>query len=221
VDHEGFAEGNDALLGSRDTTLEEEEVVLNDTIVGETTQGSDRLLADVVLSGGIVVRIAKANTVDLLVDLRSVVVTILTSAGDGEHDLGRMPGTDTSNLSETLMGFSWEFLGSPTVSYTLETVALGNSNDIDVFVLHKDRGDINGLLEETVSVVDLVGNGSTVQLDFHEVSLLLAQTSFADLSVGKNADNSAVFADALKLTIGQLATVLSVLLGITGEGLLL
>jgi len=76
VDHEGFAEGNDTLLGSRDRTLEEEEVVLNDTVVGETTQGSDRLLANVVLSRGIVVRAAEANTVDLLVDLRSVVVTI-------------------------------------------------------------------------------------------------------------------------------------------------
>jgi len=72
------------------------------------------------------------------------------------------------------MGFSWELLGSPTVSNTLETVALGNSNDIDIFVLLKDGGDINGLLKETVSVVNLVGNGSTVQLDFHEVSLLLA-----------------------------------------------
>ena len=39
--------------------------------------------------------------------------------------------------------------------------------------------------------------------------------------MGKNADNSAVFADALKLAICRLATVLSVLLGITGEGLLL
>ena len=76
MDHEGFAEGNDTLLGSRDRTLEEEEVVLNDTVVGETTQGSDRLLANVVLSRGIVVRAAEANTVDLLVDLRSVVVTI-------------------------------------------------------------------------------------------------------------------------------------------------
>lgn len=76
MDHEGFAKGNDALLGSRNATLEEEEVVLNDTVVGETTQGSDCLLANVVFCGGIVVRVAETNTVDLLVDLRSVVVAI-------------------------------------------------------------------------------------------------------------------------------------------------
>jgi hypothetical protein len=76
VDHEGLAEGNDTLLGSRDGALEEEEVVLDDTVVGETTHGSDSLLGNIVFSGGIVVIFAEANTVDFLVDLRSVVVTI-------------------------------------------------------------------------------------------------------------------------------------------------
>jgi len=145
----------------------------------------------------------------------------LTSTGNGEHDLGRMPGTDTGNLSETLVGFPWEFLGSPTVSNTLETMTLGNGNNVDVLVLFEDGGDINGILKETMSVVDLVGDGSTVQLDLHEVSLLLTQASLADLSVGKNADNSTVFADALKLTSSRLATVLGVLLSVAGEGLLL
>lgn len=76
MDHKGFAEGNNTLLGSRDGALEEEEVVLDDTVVGETTQGSDLLLGDVLLGGGIVVLFAEANAVDLLVDFRSVVVTI-------------------------------------------------------------------------------------------------------------------------------------------------
>jgi len=145
----------------------------------------------------------------------------LTSAGDGEHDLRWMPGTDTGHLSETLVGFSWELLGSPTVGDTLETVTLGDSNNIDVLVLFEDGGDLNGLLKEAVSVGDLVGNGSAIQLDLHEVSLLLAQTSLADLSVGQNADNSTIFADALQFTLGRLAAVLSVLLGVAGEGLLL
>ena len=86
----------------------------------------------------------------------------MTSTGNREHDLGRMPGTDTGNLSETLVGFPWELLGSPTVSNTLETVTLCDGNNIDVLVLFKDSGDIDGLLKETMSVVDLVGDGSTV-----------------------------------------------------------
>ena len=44
--------------------------------MGETAQGSDSLLGDVVLGGGVVVLIAETNSVDLLVDLRSVVVAI-------------------------------------------------------------------------------------------------------------------------------------------------
>jgi len=118
------------------------------------------------------------------------------------------------------VGFPGKLLGSPAMSNALETVTLCNSNNVDVLVLFKDSGDFNRLLEETMSEVDLVGDGSAVQLDLHEVSLLLVQASLADLSVGKNADNSAVFADALKLTSSRLALILSVLLGITGEGLL-
>ena len=76
MDHEGFAEGNDTLLGSRDGALEKEEVILDDTVVGETTQGGDGLLADVVFGGGVVVLGTEANAVDLLVDLRSVVITV-------------------------------------------------------------------------------------------------------------------------------------------------
>ena len=76
MNHEGFTEGDDTLLGSRDRTLEEEEVILNDTVVRETTQGSDSLLRDILIGGGVVVFFTEANTVDLLVDLRSVVVTV-------------------------------------------------------------------------------------------------------------------------------------------------
>jgi len=53
------------------------------------------------------------------------------------------------------------------------------------------------------------------------VGLLLTQAGLADLSMGKNADNSTVFADAVKLTSSQLATILGVLLGVASEGLLL
>jgi len=76
VDHEGFAEGDDTLLGSRDGALEEEEVVLDDAVVGKTTHGGDSLLADVVFGRGVVVLVTEANAVDLLVDLRPVVITI-------------------------------------------------------------------------------------------------------------------------------------------------
>ena len=76
MNHERFAQSNDALLGSGNGTLEEEEVVLDNTVVGETTQRRDGLLRDVLVGGGVVILFAEANAVDLLVDLRSVVVAI-------------------------------------------------------------------------------------------------------------------------------------------------
>jgi hypothetical protein len=76
VNHEGFPEGDDTLLSARDRALEEEEVILDDTVVGEATHGSDRLLRDVVLGAGIVVFVTETNSINLLVDLRSMMVTI-------------------------------------------------------------------------------------------------------------------------------------------------
>lgn len=76
MNHERFAEGDYTLLGSRDTSLEEEEVVLYNTVVGEATHGSNTLLRNIVVGGGVVLLPSEANTVDLLVDLCSVVVTI-------------------------------------------------------------------------------------------------------------------------------------------------
>jgi hypothetical protein len=112
-----------------------------------------------------------------------------------------MPSADTSNLSETFVSFSWKLLGSPAVSNTLKAVTLGDSDNVDVLACFEDVGDFDGLLKETFGVVNLVGNGSSVYLDLHEVGPLLAQTGLADLSVGKNTDNSAVFTDALEFTV--------------------
>ena len=78
VHHERLADGNDTLLGSGDGTLEHEVVVLDDTVVGEATHGSNALLGDIMLSRGVGVVVAPANAVDLLVELRAVVVTVCT-----------------------------------------------------------------------------------------------------------------------------------------------
>lgn len=145
----------------------------------------------------------------------------MTSTGHGEHDLGRMPSTDTANLAETFVSLARKLLGAPAVGDTLESVTLGDSNDIDVLVLLEDGGDLDVLLKEALGEGDLVGNGATIELDLHKVGLLLLKTGLADLGVGKDTDDSAVFADALELASNGLAAILSVLLGVAGEGLLL
>lgn len=119
------------------------------------------------------------------------------------------------------MSLARKLLGSPTVGDTLESVTLGDGDDVNVLVLLEDGGDLDGLLEELEAKVDLVGDGTTVELDLHEVSPLLGETSLADLGVGEDTDDSAVLADALELAGDRLATILGVLLGVAGEGLLL
>lgn len=76
VNHQRLADRDDTLLGSRNGALHQEEVVLDDTVVGEATERSDDLLGDVRFGGGVAVVATETNAVDLLIDLRSVVVAV-------------------------------------------------------------------------------------------------------------------------------------------------
>lgn len=148
-------------------------------------------------------------------------VTGLTSAGNSPLDVGRMPSTDTSDLAETLVSLARKLLGAPTSGDTGETVTLGDGDNVDNLVLLEDGVDGDGLLEEAVAELDLVGDGATVDLDLHKVGLLLLEGSLADLGVGKNTDDSAVLLDALELAGDGGTVVVGVLLDVLGEGLLL
>jgi len=131
-----------------------------------------------------------------------------------------MPGTNTGNLTETSVGLAGKLLGTPTSGDTLETLTLGNGDDINHLVLLEEGSNIDFLLEVLASPVNLLGNGATVDLDLHNVSLLLTDLSLADLSVGNDADNAAVLLDTLEFT-SDLLGAFSVLLGVLGESLLL
>ena len=132
-----------------------------------------------------------------------------------------MPCTNTGNFAETFVRLPRQLLGSPPVGDTFETVTLRNRNDIHNLILLKHRRNLNRLLEQPMGEFDLVRDRTTVDLNLHQVRLLLAQTGLANLSVCQNTDDSAVFANTLKLASDGLAAILSVLLGIASESLLL
>lgn len=182
---------------------------------------SDGLLGNILVSGGVTLVVTLTNTVNLVVDRGTVVVTGLTSTGNSPLDVGRMPSTDTSDLAETLVRLARKLLGTPTGSDTVETVTLGDTNDIDHLVLLEDGADLDGLLKEAIAESDLVGDGTTVDLDLHKVGLLLLERGLADLSVGEDTDDGAVLLDALELAGDASTAVVGVLLGILGESLLL
>jgi hypothetical protein len=76
MNHQTLAESDDTLLGTRDRALEHDKVVLDDAIMGESTHGCDALLGGVCLSGTAQLVGSRCDTVDLLVHLRSVVVSV-------------------------------------------------------------------------------------------------------------------------------------------------
>src|SRR4051812_13784802 len=93
----------------------------------------------------------------------------------------RMPGANTSDLAQPLVSLARQLLGAPTVGDALETVALGDANHVQDLVLLKHISDLHGLLKVIFSPVDLGLDAAAVELDLHEVRLLLADFHLANL----------------------------------------
>jgi hypothetical protein len=214
---------DDGLTKSKETTtstdtaaLDHDKVLIDDTIVREATHGSDGLGAEIKLSLTVAL-LADTETVDLLVHLSAVVEAHLTGTGDSPCDVGRMPGTDTSDLAVTTVSLTREVTDAETLDDTLESVTLGDTDDIDGLVHGKDRVDRDLLLKEADGKVELLLDvGTTVDLDLHEVGLALADRGEVDLIVGNNTDNSALAGDLLERGLHVLLKVLVVAVVLVG-----
>ena len=131
-----FSDDDRSLSGALNTTLDKEIVLVDFTVVGEATERSDVLDDSIGLSGGVVLNTgdgSSTNSVNLVVDVGSGVVTELTTSGDRPLDGGRMPGTDTSDLSETSMGLSVQAGDAESLDDTGHTLTTGDSDGIDTF----------------------------------------------------------------------------------------
>eukprot|EP01136_Pigoraptor_vietnamica_P044062 Opistho-1_new@20348 len=228
VGDERLAERDDALLGAHNAALDHDVVVGHLTVVGEATERRDRLVRQIVLRRGVVLDDLAAlradritDAVDLLVALRAVEVAVLTGAGHRVLHVGRVPRANARDLAETLVRLAGELARAPALRDAREAVALRHTNDVNHLVLGKDGLDVDLLLEVLDGKVDLVGDRPAVDLDLHDVRLLL-ELDLARLRVSNDADDRAVLLDAGELAVDRLLALLRrPALGVLGERLLL
>jgi len=217
-----FSEGDDSFSGSSGGSFDHQEVFTDHTVVVESAHGVDGFLGHIELSRSTLVVSSLSDSVDLFVDFGSVEVASLTSTGNGVLNSARMPCSNTSDLSQSFVGLARKSGDSPTFDDTFKTVSLGYTNHVDHLVLVEDRGNINRLLKEILGEINFLSGGSSVDLDFHQMSFLLSLLQLSDLGVGQDSDDSAVFLDLSKISIDGLVLVLrKVFQGIFGESLLL
>jgi len=214
--NDSLAEGEKTTTSADTAALDHDKVLIDDTIVRESTHGSDGLVCKIKL-GLAVTLFADTETVDLLVHLCAVVEAHLTGTGNSPCDVGRMPGTDTSNLAVATVSLARKVTDTETLDDTLESVTLGDTDDIDGLVHGKDRVDRDLLLKEADGKVELLLDvGTTVDLDLHDVSLALTDRGEVDLGVGNDTDDRALTGELLDRGLHVLLKVLVVAVVLVG-----
>lgn len=79
------------------------------------------------------------------------------------------------------------------MKYTFVSFSLGDTNAVNHLIRREYIGNSNGFFKVFSCPLNFLGNGSTVQLDFHDVGFLLTLSQEFHLSVGDDTDDFAVF----------------------------
>merc|ERR1719498_983224 len=135
--HERLAQGDHALPHANHRTLEHDVVLVDLAVVRETAHRRDRLLREIILGHG-VVRVlldALANAVDLLVDLRAVVVAELTSTRGLELHALRVPRANARDFAEPAVRLPRKTSDAPACDNTLPSATLRHANRVDHLVV--------------------------------------------------------------------------------------
>jgi len=72
------------------------------------------------------------------------------------------------------MGLSWESCYTESLHDTSITFTDGNTKDIDHFIFVEDLFNGDVLLKRSLNEVKLLLHGTSINLDFHDVGLLLS-----------------------------------------------
>lgn len=132
-----------------------------------------------------------------------------------------MPGSNTGDLSATSVRLALQSLDSESLHHTLGSLTLGHSHNVKALAVLKHLRHLNLLLEVVLGEGDLVLDGSSIELDLHDVGLVLSETELADLGGDDDTDDAAVLDDAGNVLGDWLGGTLLISVGILGEGLLL
>jgi hypothetical protein len=132
-----------------------------------------------------------------------------------------MPGSNTGDLSATSVRLALQSLDSESLHHTLGSLTLGHSHNVKALAVLKHLRHLNLLLEVVLGEGDLVLDGSSIELDLHDVGLVLSETELADLGGDNDTDDAAVLDDAGNVLGDWLGGALLISVGILGEGLLL
>lgn len=146
--------------------------MIDNTVMRETTERGDVLFNSIGISSSVVRNTSastSADSVNLFVDFSTTVITELTTTGDCPFDSSWVPSSDTSDLSETSVSLTGKSVDAESLDDTLSTLTLGNTDGINTFVVFEDFTYSDFLFEFLETPINLLGDGSTVNLDFHDV----------------------------------------------------
>lgn len=203
---EGVTHNNRAALGPRAGALDHDEVSLDAAVVDEAADGVDAFVCQVELCCAALGVLGSVDHEDLLVRICAVEVTHLTGAGDRVLDVGGVPCANAGDLAVSAAGLARETGDTPAGNDALETTTACDGDGVDLASDGEDVLDGDGLLHESVCVIDLLGDIlPAVDLDLHDVGLLLLQRSQRRLRVGDDTDDVCVLLEAPELLLYVLA----------------
>jgi len=112
------------------------------------------------------------------------------------------------------MGFTVKSLDTESLDNTLHTFTSGNTVDVNAFVHVEDITNADFLFEFSVAEINFIINRSSVNLDFHNLSLGLSELELSNLGGSKNSDNGTVLGDTVNVSLDGFLGVLGLLIAI-------
>lgn len=161
-----------SLAGSDNSTFDKEIILAYNTVVRESTERCDVLLNCISISSSVVGNSSagsSTDSIDLLVDFGTAVVTELTTASNCPFDSSGVPSSDTSDLTKTSVSLTRKSVDTKSLDNTLGSFTFSNTDCVNTFIVLEDFTNRDFLLEFGESPVNLLGNVTSINLDFHNV----------------------------------------------------